>query len=253
MHPADETVETTACASCGTRLIGDYCHGCGQKRRLARLSLREFFADIVKRVFRFDRALIHTLARALRHPGQLTDDYLAGRRRNMLDPVHYYVSVVFLQFLVVALTRLLAPMMDRLSALNWLSDIGGIAATRIIGVFCMGALWRMLLPQRRRNLAETYVFALYGFGTVGILWALLPLIDLAVPAALGASAEVVAAVCLALEIGYFAFGLSAYGGFRLPGAAWRVVLSFALSYGLLYLLGGSAGWHDFLLPPLYPE
>ena len=172
-----------------------------------RLTLRELIGDIARRVFRYDKALLHTFRRAVSAPGVLAEDYLAGRRRGILDPVHYYVSSVFVQFLVVVMTRSLAPLMDRMSALNWLGVIGGIVATRIIIVFVVGALWQGLFRPKRHNLAETYVFALYAFATIGMLWALLPLLDLILPAALGESPQVVAVVCIALEAGYFVHGV----------------------------------------------
>jgi len=237
------------CASCGVTLVGPYCHACGQKRIATRISVREFLADIVKRVLRFDRAFLSTLARALRSPGALSSDYLAGRRRGILDPVHYYVSTVFFGFVVAALTGLLAPLMDRLSALNWLGAIGGIVVMRIVGVFLMGGMWQLMFRSGRHNLAETYVFALYGYGTIGVLWTFLPLIDLAVPMSLGESPMIVAAVCLALEAGYFTLGIRNYAQVPLFGAAWRVVLVFTLVYGGLYLLGGSS-WYQYLLAPL---
>ena len=238
------------CPNCDAVLIGAYCHECGQKRLASRLTAREFFGDILRRVFRYDKALLHTFSLALRRPGALADDYLEGRHRGILDPVQYYVSSVFLQFVVVVLTRSLAPLMERMSALNWLGTIGGIAATRIVAVFVLGGLWQLLYRPTRRNLAENYVFALYAFATVGILWSLLPLIDLAVPAALGESPGVIAAVCLALEACYFVFAVSGFARTSIFDAAWRIAIVFAIVYGALFLLGGEAHWHRYLLPPL---
>lgn len=252
MNAPVESLANNTCASCGTTLVGAYCHTCGQKHVSARLSVREFLLDIVRRVLRFDRAFLSTLERALRSPGSLSSDYLAGRRRGILDPVHYYVSTVFFGFVVAALTSLLAPLMDRMSALNWLGAIGGIVAMRIVGVFLMGGMWHLLFRSGRHNLAETYVFALYGYGTVGVLWTFLPLIDLAVPVSLGESPMIVAAVCLVLEAGYFTMGIRNYAQVSVGGAAWRVLVVFALVYGGLYLLGG-ASWYQYLLAPLPAE
>ncbi len=245
-----ESASALRCPNCSATPIGAYCHECGQKRIQARLTLRELFGDITRRVFRYDKALLHTFWRAVRAPGVLAEDYLAGRRRGILDPVQYYISSVFVQFLVVVLTRSLAPLMDRMSALNWLGVIGGIVATRILVVFVVGALWQGLFRPKRHNLAEYYVFSLYAFATIGILWALLPLLDLIVPAALGESPNVVAAVCIALEAGYIVHGVRDYSDLPVATAALRVALVFALTYGALYLLGGSSDWYEYLIPPL---
>ena len=245
-----ESAAVPRCPNCSATLIGAYCHQCGQKRVQGRLTLRELIGDIARRVFRYDKALLHTFWRSVSAPGVLAEDYLAGRRRGIHDPVHYYVSSVFVQFLVVVVTRSLAPLMDRMSALNWLGVIGGIVATRIIIVFVVGALWQGLFRPKRHNLAETYVFALYAFATIGLLWALLPLVDLIVPAALGESPQVVAVVCITLEAGYFVHGVRDHSGMPVAKACLRVALVFALGYGALYLLGGSSDWYDYLIPPL---
>ena len=91
----------------------------------------------MRRVLRFDRALLTTFGRALYQPGTLTEDHLAGRRQRILDPIHYYVSAIFMQILASALTRALAPVLDRESALSWLGSIGGVVAIRIIVVLSL--------------------------------------------------------------------------------------------------------------------
>src|SRR5580700_5848074 len=76
------------CSNCGAALTGEFCAACGQ-RRLERLTLGGFATDVVRRVFRFDKALAVTVWRMLREPGRLVNDYLAGRRSGYLDPLHY--------------------------------------------------------------------------------------------------------------------------------------------------------------------
>jgi hypothetical protein len=230
--------------------VGQYCHACGQARIMHRLTLREFYGDLLRRVLRFDRALLTTFGRALRDPGTLAEDYLGGRRKGLLDPIHYYVSSIFVQLIAAALTRAIAPLLDRTSALNWLGTIGGIVAFRMVVALWMGTLWRALYGPMRHNLAEALVFSIYAFGTIGNLWALLPLIDLAVPFALGTHRVAIVATCLSIELAYLTFGVQRFGGHSLRSALWRVALVLGIGYATLYLVASLVGLANVMLPPV---
>ena len=54
------------------------------------MTVGTFVGDVARRVFRFDKALAVTFWRMLREPGQLVQDYLAGRRQRYLDPIQYF-------------------------------------------------------------------------------------------------------------------------------------------------------------------
>lgn len=250
MQPAIDADPYACCPNCGARVTGRYCHECGQKRITGPLTVRELLADIARRAFRLDSALLHTFMRSIRAPGVLSRDYLAGRRRGILDPVHYFLSSVFVQLAIASLTRALAPRFDRISALNWLGAIGGVVAARFVAVLVMGAVWQALYRPKQFNLAENYVFSLYAFATVGMVWAFLPLIDLTLPIALGESLSVVAAVCLVLEAGYFIYGIGQFAGISAIESAWRIAVIYVIDSSLLYLIGGRQDWHAYLLPPL---
>jgi len=238
------------CRNCGAQLAGDYCHSCGQRRFDVPLTLRAFGGDVVRRIFRFDKAFAVTIWRMLREPGQLVSDYLAGRRSGYLDPIHYFISSVFVQFVIAALVRTLAPLMDRLSATAWLSQIGGIVAVKVLTVFWMGTLWRILFWQGRFALAEIYVFAMYAFATTGLLWALLPVIDLIVPFPLGASDLTVMIAALAIEVGYMTYAIYRFSRLSLIGCVLRFTTVMVVGYILLASIVGKERMINLMLPPM---
>ena len=97
MLPSTPTAST--CSNCGTALVGEFCHACGQKRfvesdrRFGHL-LHQFFAsltDIDGRAWRTIRALLF-------QPGLLTSEYFAGRRARWLAPVSLFLAVSVLYF-----------------------------------------------------------------------------------------------------------------------------------------------------------
>ena len=143
------------CPNCSTQLVGEYCHGCGQRRIDGRLTLRAFLDDVRRRVFRFDGLFAVTFSRMLREPGTLVVDYLEGRRRALIDPLHYFISSLFVQFVIAAFTRWVAPLISRESALGWLAQLGGVVAIKIFIIFWMASIWRLLFNPIRYNLASS--------------------------------------------------------------------------------------------------
>lgn len=88
------------CTNCGTALIGEYCHACGQKRfeesdrRLGHL-LSQFIesaTDLDNRVWRSLRALLF-------QPGLLSREYFLGRRSRWIAPISLFLAVNVVYFL----------------------------------------------------------------------------------------------------------------------------------------------------------
>lgn len=93
--------ESPVCLNCGTRLRGQYCGSCGQRSRSRLISiwqlLKEAFGDLLE----LDSRLWKTIIPLLVRPGQLTRDYLEGRRARYMPPFRTYL-VLSLIFFVVA-------------------------------------------------------------------------------------------------------------------------------------------------------
>ncbi|MGZ8349942.1 MAG: DUF3667 domain-containing protein [Allosphingosinicella sp.] len=87
------------CLNCGTNLVGDYCHVCGQKGHVHR-SLRGFGHDLVHSVFHFEGKLFRTLPVLAWRPGELTRRYIEGERARFVSPVALFLFSVFLMFAV---------------------------------------------------------------------------------------------------------------------------------------------------------
>ncbi len=89
--------ESPLCLNCDTRLRGQYCGNCGQRSRSRLISiwqlLREAFGDLLE----LDSRLWRTTLPLLIRPGQLTRDYLEGRRARYMPPFRTYLvlSVIF--------------------------------------------------------------------------------------------------------------------------------------------------------------
>jgi hypothetical protein len=238
------------CPNCLTPLVGEFCHACGQRRLAQRLTVRAYIDDVLRRVFRFDRAFVHTAWGMLRAPGASVANFIEGRRGRMLDPLHFFISSVFIQFVIAGVTRAIAPLVFRESALGWLERLGGVVAFKILIIFWVASIWRLLFRQIRYNLAEIYVFATYVFGTTGLLWAVVPIIDLIMPLPLGRDPIVVAGVTVGIELAYTSYAVAQFA--RLPWwrSVLRVTVVLAVGYGSLVGIVGFQRAIALLLPPM---
>jgi hypothetical protein len=94
---AAQLPEHSTCLNCGTELRGQYCGKCGQRARNRLISLWELLSEAFGDLLELDSRLWRTLIPLLIRPGQLTRDYLEGRRARYMPPFRMYLvlSVVF--------------------------------------------------------------------------------------------------------------------------------------------------------------
>ena len=85
------------CLNCGTALVGDYCHACGQAEHVHR-SLASIGHDLLHGVFHFEGKVWRTLPMLVLHPGALTRRYIAGERARFVSPLALFLFSVFLMF-----------------------------------------------------------------------------------------------------------------------------------------------------------
>ena len=95
------SIENADCLNCGTRLTGQYCGHCGQRSATRLISIWQLLAEAFGDLFELDSRLWRTLIPLLIRPGQLTRDYLLGRRARYMPPFRMYL-VLSLIFFVVA-------------------------------------------------------------------------------------------------------------------------------------------------------
>jgi Protein of unknown function (DUF3667) len=88
--PAD-AVAAERCLNCGRVLTGQYCAGCGQKKRDFDPTLREFLHETTQEPSNWDGKIPNTLRALFFNPGRLTLDVLAGRRARWLMPLRVYL------------------------------------------------------------------------------------------------------------------------------------------------------------------
>lgn len=89
------------CLNCGAHVEKHYCSDCGQPNLELKESFWAFISHSIAHYFHFDNKFFQTLSPLLTKPGQVTLDYLAGKRARYINPVSMYIFVSIVYFLVV--------------------------------------------------------------------------------------------------------------------------------------------------------
>src|SRR5688500_15511064 len=88
--------------NCGAKLIGDFCHECGQRAHVHR-SLKGFFHDLLHGVLHFEGRIWRTTAKLIGNPGDLTRRYIDGERARYVSPIALFLFSSVLMFAVLSL------------------------------------------------------------------------------------------------------------------------------------------------------
>ena len=86
------------CRNCGAPAPGAFCPQCGQETWIALPTARQFLKDAAGRYVALDGRLWRTLSALLLHPGFLTREYLAGRRRRYVRPARLFLVLSIAMF-----------------------------------------------------------------------------------------------------------------------------------------------------------
>jgi hypothetical protein len=93
------------CANCSAHMDGNFCGVCGQKARVHR-SLAHVGEELLHGITHFDGKAWTTIPMLLFRPGQLTRDYIEGKRVRYIAPVPMFLLVVFLMFFVFSFVHI---------------------------------------------------------------------------------------------------------------------------------------------------
>jgi hypothetical protein len=99
------TADTAArCPNCRTAIVGHFCHECSQEATLHPPSAREFLHEFIGHYVALEGKLWKSLWLLLLKPGQLTLEYMEGRRVRYVQPLRLYLTFSLIFFAIVKLS-----------------------------------------------------------------------------------------------------------------------------------------------------
>jgi hypothetical protein len=88
------------CPNCGAHVSGNFCHECGQETVLHPPSTREFLHEFIGHYVALEGRLLQTMKLLLFKPGQLSLEYMRGRRVRYIEPLRVYLTFSLIFFAV---------------------------------------------------------------------------------------------------------------------------------------------------------
>jgi hypothetical protein len=93
------------CPNCGVTVTTPFCARCGERPvRPPDLRLRSLLARLLHVTTSIDGRLLRTLRQLLRHPGSLTEAFVAGRRKPFIGPFQLFLLANVLFFAMQSVT-----------------------------------------------------------------------------------------------------------------------------------------------------
>lgn len=172
----------STCPNCQQEAMGAYCHHCGQKQGIQRLSWRYLFEDLQQRLFGFDNNYLRTFRDLTIRPGKVVHTIIEGIRVKYVGPIGYYflmltIYLLLTSFLDIDFSELAKPLVQEADSefeKNFQNSIfstifGNFRVTSfVMAPFFILGVW-LLFRKKKYNFLETSVLYFYSQGHIMIL------------------------------------------------------------------------------------
>lgn len=89
------------CLNCGEKLRGEFCHSCGQNKKVERFSLKYLLTEFLYSFTSTDRSVWSLLKNIFSRPGKLAFEYIVqGKRKRYFNLFTFFLIVIALQAFV---------------------------------------------------------------------------------------------------------------------------------------------------------
>jgi Protein of unknown function (DUF3667) len=152
------------CRNCGALAPQNYCPECGQDTDPRPPSVREFANHFFGNYIAVKGSFAQTLWRLVTKPGQLTVDYLAGRKRQYILPLRLYitVSVIVLLSLSIVVSQSMSgndavkvDVKDLEGDFVSFGDFASIKVSKGGVIECVGAMPKSICDRARERYGST--------------------------------------------------------------------------------------------------
>ncbi|MCB0380148.1 MAG: DUF3667 domain-containing protein [Flavobacteriales bacterium] len=233
------------CLNCNNKFEGNYCNNCGQKDIEVRITLKMIFTDFAKTYFSVDTTVYKTLIGLISHPGQLINDYLAGKRKLYFAPFQFFL--LFMTIYLLTLNYFGDGIFEMFGRGIQSDNQTAIKNVEVIQAFVrknLNLLYFVLTPvlayfikvffkKNKFNFAETLIFSFYIVGVGAFLSTFVAFISL--------YSSKLFILKAAIILGYFPFAIAKFtnqtGFLGFMKSFFTVLLSYIVFLSFVVLLG----------------
>ena len=90
------------CISCDFEHQENYCSNCGEYRETKKLSLTSILADALSTITNMDKGFLFNFKTLILNPRRITEDYILGKRRGILNPISFLIISVTIYLIVLS-------------------------------------------------------------------------------------------------------------------------------------------------------
>lgn len=154
--PAPDPVDDP-CLNCGTTLVGEFCHSCGQSASVKRYAPGNFAKEIYHTLRSIDLTTsVKTGWRLIVDPGNFVRDYLAGKRVGYINPVKFFFYTFLIELSVKTYLNPIFHVADGETTMTRTLQI-----IDLISLIFWGLLWRVFYRKSGLNVAESAAAAIF--------------------------------------------------------------------------------------------
>jgi hypothetical protein len=156
--PPQSLSASNPCLNCGTNVQLTFCPECGQQEIDSDPTLREYLRELAGEFLRWDGKLFSTFRLLVTRPGELTREYIAGRRVRYVSPMRLFLACGLLYFFASTVipnrsTNSGDLVLPRVSLLT--------PSLIVVLVPLLAALVMMVFRRSRRRFPQHLAFALH--------------------------------------------------------------------------------------------
>lgn len=117
--------QSLTCFACDARMVGLYCHECGNKNDDYRRSIFSLLVELFQNLTAIDSRMWRSLRALLFQPGRMAREFADGARSRWTSPVRFYIAASILLFGYITLSQ------TQIIAVGSVQDQQGIAIAEV--------------------------------------------------------------------------------------------------------------------------
>ena len=157
------------CLNCGHHLVEDdnFCPRCGQINSIKRVTFMDMIRETLGDFIAYDSRLSNSLIPLFKKPGQLSLDYISGKRASHIHPMRLYLVVSFVFFLLNSIDNIQSKYFDTPN-INEEIVLNGSANSSIYSVFDSNKINDSLINSSQENKTDRFVLFLLDIKDNGV-------------------------------------------------------------------------------------